>query len=102
MIILLVVGLLELYLDTFKSHVHGLAHVFFIGRSDHLRTGNVNGDFSMTLMFYFVVEDNGGTSDIRVETSQFVHVFLNTILKSSRCVKVTSRKLNVHSDTSVN
>ena len=50
----------------------------------------------MTLMFYFVVKNNGGTGDIRVETGQFVHFFLNAILKSGRSVEMTSRELNIH------
>ena len=56
MIVLLVVCLLELHLDAFERHIDGLAHVFFIGGSNHLRTGNIHSNFTMALMFNFVVK----------------------------------------------
>ena len=69
MIVLLVVCLLELHLDAFKGYIHSIAHVFFVGGGHYLRTSNINSNLAMTLMFNFVVKDNGGTGDIRVESS---------------------------------
>ena len=54
-VVLLVVGLLQLDLGAFKSHIHSLAHVFFIGRRHNHGTSNVDGNFAMTQMFHFVV-----------------------------------------------
>ena len=96
MVILLVVCLLELDFNAIKSNINSLAHVFFIGGSDNLGTGNVHGDFAVTLMFYFMVQNDGGAGNVRIELGKFVHFFLDTILKTSRCIKMTSRKLNIH------
>jgi hypothetical protein len=55
----------------------------------------------MTEMLYFVVENNGGPGNVRVKLGKFVHFFLDTVLETSGCIEVTSRKLNIHYDTSV-
>lgn len=69
MVILLVVRLLQLDLDTFEGYIHGLAHIFFVGRGYNLGANNVHGDFAMTAIFNFVIKDDGGACDIRVEAS---------------------------------
>ena len=96
MVVLLIVGLLELHLHAFQGDIDRLAHVVLIGRGDDHGTGDVDADFAVTLVFDFVVKDYGGVSDVRVELCQFVHFFLNTVLETGRCIKVASRKLNIH------
>ena len=83
-------------LDSFQGHVHSLAHVLFVGRSHHHGARDVHGDFAMALVLHFVIQNDGGSRDVRVELCQFVHFFLNPILETGRCIKMTGRKLNIH------
>ena len=80
------------------SFLNNMGSYHLVARNDYK---NAYKCYDKVLKMHPDDKDYGSIRDVRVELGQLVHFFLNTVLETCRCIEVTSRKLNIHIDTSV-